>query len=106
MTALKHDIGKPRVDLVPTQAIFMAAKGFEFGAGKYSEYNWAENEGISPDRLYAAALRHLYAHKLGERLDPESAIPHLSHAICAVMMLAVTEIGDISLERPLDADKK
>ena len=39
------------------------------------------------NRYVAAAFRHLVAHRLGERLDPETGEPHLAHAICCLTFI-------------------
>ena len=42
--------------------------------------------------LIGATIRHLTAWRSGERLDPESGLPHLAHAACSVLfMLAIDE---------------
>lgn len=88
MSGRKDDSGKIRVDLVPVGAVIDAATVFGFGAAKYGARNW--EQGIDTSRLYGAALRHLLAWQSGEDLDPESGEPHLSHALCSVMMLSET----------------
>ena len=56
------------------------------GAKKYGEDNWQQVEGWQ-HRYYNAALRHIFAHRKGEKNDPESNISHLAHAICSLMFL-------------------
>lgn len=92
-TNLKFDQGKLRLDLVPPEALFALAEVFAFGATKYAEFGW-EAGGLSPKRLYAAAMRHLTAYWLARRtnkpelsLDPESNLPHLYHAFACISML-------------------
>lgn len=76
---------------IPRQALDGAARVFGFGARKYSESaeayrsNWLQ--GMRWGRMYAAALRHLYAYHSGERLDSDSGLPHLAHAMCDLLML-------------------
>lgn len=43
-------------------------------------------------RYYAAAMRHLVAWWGGERLDPESGLHHLAHALCCVAFVLETEL--------------
>jgi hypothetical protein len=57
------------------------------GAKKYSPDNWKS----VPDgkrRYYSAALRHLAAWREGEKLDPETGLPHLSHALCCLLFMS------------------
>ena len=84
---VKKDDGKPRVDLVPPQAVLAAARAFTFGAKKYSPWNWMK--GLEWLRLYAAVLRHLYEWFIGVTVDKESGLHPLDHAIASLMMLQV-----------------
>jgi hypothetical protein len=76
--ARKGDEGKTRYDLVPVEFTESEAEVFTFGAWKYGERNW--ELGLDPGRLYAAAMRHIQAHRKGELRDPESGLCHLAHA--------------------------
>lgn len=91
MSGIKHDAGKPRVDLLPVGALLEVAKVLSFGAAKYGVATW---QGVRPRRrYYAAALRHLFARARGERRDPKSGLPHLAHAACDVLFLLSFESG-------------
>lgn len=84
------DEGKPRVELVPAEAILAAAKVFAYGSTKpgRADDNW---RACSPEqeKLYVAAtLRHIYAHMMGEANDPDSGRPHLDHAMTGLMILS------------------
>lgn len=85
MAGVKFDGGKPRMDLVPTEALIAMATVFGYGAEKYGEYNW--RGGINHSRLYAAVMRHLTSYWGGETTDPESGLNHLHHAIAGLAML-------------------
>lgn len=87
---VKHDAGKPRMDLLPSEALEEIAKVLAFGADKYSDWNWAK--GFKWSRLYGATLRHLYAHIKGESKDPETGISHLAHAGANVLFLIYHEL--------------
>lgn len=86
MTALKFDTGKPRMDLLDSQAIEGLAAVLTFGAQKYAAHNW--REGISNSRLIAALLRHTFSILRGEYVDPESGLPHIDHVGCCWMFLS------------------
>lgn len=49
-------------------------------------HNW--RGGISYSRLLAALLRHSFAILRGERIDPESGLPHIDHVGCCWMFLS------------------
>ena len=86
---IKHDAGKLPLHLVPSEAIEEVAKVLAFGANKYQDWNWAK--GFKWSRLYAASLRHLYAHMRGEDKDPETGLSHLAHCACNLLFLVYHE---------------
>jgi hypothetical protein len=82
----KLDGDKPRLDLLPVEALELAGLVLAHGAKKYSDDNWHQ----VPDgqkRYTAAALRHLFAHMRGEKDDPESGLPHIGHFLCCALFL-------------------
>lgn len=86
---VKHDTQKPRLDLIPTEAIVEIAKVLTFGAIKYDEWNWAR--GMKWSRVIGAAERHIGAFKGGEDIDPETGLSHIAHAACNLMFLLFYE---------------
>lgn len=96
--AQKDNTGKRLWKLLPTKAVGLVVDVLGYGAylaprpdgtRGYGENNW---QGIPTLDYYDAALRHLTAWKLGERLDSASGLPHLAHAACCVLfMLAQCE---------------
>ena len=86
---VKHDAGKPRMDLLPPEALLEIAEVLALGASKYSAHNW--RKGFAYSRLIAASLRHLFAWVGGENKDPESGKSHLAHAACCLMFLITFE---------------
>lgn len=91
----KDDADKPRLELVHGDFIEEVAKVLTFGANKYEAWNWYR--GFRWGRVLGACFRHLFAWARGEKLDPESGLPHLAHAACCIMFLIVFEkrnIGD------------
>jgi hypothetical protein len=83
----KADGGKPRWTLLPLDALEDAVRVLTLGATKYAPGNWMH----VPDgktRYLDAAFRHLSARALGEVADPETGLPHLSHAICCCLFAA------------------
>lgn len=62
-----------------------AARVFEFGAQKYTCWNWAK--GMAWSVPLACIKRHTLAIASGEIDDPESGLPHIGHIMCNVIML-------------------
>lgn len=88
---VKYDAGKPDYSLLSFYALDEVVKALTYGAQKYSRDNWRK----VPDfkrRYMAAAFRHLAAYARGERLDPESGLHHLSHAVVSLMYIVEDEI--------------
>ncbi len=81
MTGIKHDEGKPPLELLDRIALIEAARVMKHGEERYGAYNW--RKGLSQRRTLGAALRHLYAHLDGEDLD-ESGCLHLAHALVEI----------------------
>ena len=69
-TGVKHDSGKPAMELIDADAMEDLARVLEFGRRKYGAHNWRGGIGIG--RLIGAALRHTFAFMRGEDTDPES----------------------------------
>ena len=86
---LKFDGGKPRMDLVPTEAITALAEILTEGAQKYGERSW--ERGMEWSRVYAALQRHLTAWWAGEDADLDSGQPHLWHVITNAAFLVAYE---------------
>ena len=83
---LKFDTEKLRWDLLPIECVEDIVKILTFGAKKYAPDNWkivndAEN------RYYSALMRHISTWRQGEKIDPESGLNHLSHALCNLIFL-------------------
>lgn len=87
----KLDNQKPRWSLLPQGTIQQVIGVLEFGAKKYDVNNWQ----FVPDakiRYYNAAMRHIDAWWNGEKLDSESNIHHLAHAICCLLFILWFEV--------------
>lgn len=85
----KFDYGKPRYSLIPPQATAAMAKVLTFGAEKYGDHNWKKCEDKS--RYVDALYRHLEAWRSGNKLDAESGLNHLDHAITNIAFLLFFE---------------
>jgi len=83
--AIKNDQNKPRMELLPSEALKEIANAFTYGAVKYEEFNWAN--GFNWSRLIGATFRHLNEFNGGKDIDDESKLNHLAHAGACIMML-------------------
>lgn len=81
---LKADQGKLRYDLIPVTALEGIAEIFTYGSNKYDEFNWYKS--MKPMRYYAAAMRHIMSLQKGSKIDPESGLRHIDHAIVSLIM--------------------
>lgn len=90
---MKFDGGKPRMDLLPPDALLAVAEVLTFGAQKYEANSWKQVEG-GKERYEAALLRHWAAFKLGETNDPESGLNHWAHIACNALFLVHLHSGD------------
>ena len=76
---LKHDGGKPRLSLVPGEAIEAIGAVMTHGAEKYSPNSWRQ---VDPKRYRDALMRHICKWlKDPHGLDDDSNLPHLWHII-------------------------
>ena len=71
----KKDQGKAPIHLIPSEAIIGIARGLEYGAVKYGEYNF--RQGIEYTRILDSLMRHTLAYLSGEDNDPESGLSHI-----------------------------
>ncbi len=82
---LRYNSGKLRMSLVPASLGRYTAAVLAYGAIKYSANNW--RKGGSWSEIYESLQRHIDSFREGEDLDPESGLPHLSHAAFNLMVL-------------------
>ena len=97
MDGIKHDSKKPKMNLLPPKAIVEVAKVLTFGAQKYGPENWKELEDLQ-NRYTAGALRHIFAHMDGEKLDPETGLSHMAHALCCLLFKLEIELENAKIE--------
>lgn len=123
--ARKYDEDKLRYDLIPSEAERLIAAAMSFGAVLYGEQNWLGlfDSTLSPEvraknraRLYGALRRHLEplvdSGFTADAPDKSSGLPHLSHALASLAMLAAsmpawdaTALRDV-LERARDISRE
>lgn len=89
VTGVKHDDGKPRMDLLPFDSLEEVAKVLSYGAQKYGAHNW--RKGFDYSRLVGATLRHLSAWQSGQDTDKETGLSHLAHAAASLLFIIAQE---------------
>ena len=81
----KDTKGKPKLSLIPYEALVQTAKVFEFGATKYGKDSWRVD--TDPEKIIDAALRHLHKLADGDLFDDESGLLHAAHVMSNMCML-------------------
>lgn len=84
-TADRFDEGKPRMDLIPGDALEELGMIFLEACKKYDDRNW--EKGMAWSKCHASLLRHLVAWSKGEDYDPESGRLHIGHVMWNAMAL-------------------
>lgn len=92
----KDDQSKPRMDLIPPEALLALGNVLGMGAAKYGGRNW--EQGMAWGRPHAALMRHLLAWWSGEDTDPESGLSHLHHVLTNAAFLVAYEARGIGTD--------
>lgn len=85
-TGDRYNEGKPKWSLVSWKALIPMVQVLEFGAKKYSSWNWTK--GLKYTEVCESLLRHVHAFLEGEDNDPESKLSHVGHILCNGMFLS------------------
>jgi hypothetical protein len=85
----KDDKEKTQWAYLPIKQIEQVARVMDHGAIKYGRNNW--RKGCSYIRMLSAAWRHIVEWMNGNKLDEESGLPHLAHAVCCLLFLMYYE---------------
>lgn len=78
------DTNKPRLSLIPKEALWSMGRALSHGEIKYGTHNW--REGIKISYLLDAALRHIIQFNDGEDIDKDSNNHHLGNAMADLAM--------------------
>lgn len=102
---LRYDEGKPRVDLIPPEAMMELGKLYAAGAKKYADRNW--ERGMPWSKCLGPLMRHLFKWMAGERRDPETGLSHMTHVAWNAVALVTYEIRGIGADdvRPAELFK-
>jgi hypothetical protein len=91
-------------DLVPFQELTEAyARVAEFGAKKYSPWNWSK--GLPRAQLLCSLLRHTFAYLRGEERDSDSGLVHTDHILWNAVTLVHNVHWNLSDERRAEPDR-
>lgn len=82
----KFDDDKLDYSLVPWPAMAEVVKVLMFGAKKYAPNNWKHVDNAKR-RYLSAVYRHINAYAEGEKIDGESGLMHLAHAVCCLLFM-------------------
>jgi len=93
---VKHDAGKPALELLPFRALVVVGDVLRYGSLKYEPGNW--KRGAAWSRYLGAALRHVFAWASGESNDIETGLSHLAHAVCCLLFLMEYELRGIGTD--------
>lgn len=96
---LKHDGGKPRLSLVPAEAIEAIGIVMTHGAEKYGEASYRQ---VEPKRYRDALMRHVCKWlKDPYGLDEDSGLPHIWHIITNAAFLCELDIPKHTSVKPI-----
>jgi hypothetical protein len=95
---IKYDAGKPEFSLLPPYALEEVAKVLTFGAKKYKPDNWRYVPG-GEKRYHDALYRHLVEYTKGNKIDDETGLHHLAHAVCCAMFIIDADVSGRELEK-------
>ena len=86
ITGVKFDKDKPDWSLLPLDVMEEVVQVLTLGNTKYSRDNW-KHLGDAENRHFAAMMRHVSTWQSGDKLDKETGLSHLSHAMCNLIFL-------------------
>ena len=94
--AIGKYIEKPRLSLIPAEALYEMAIAFGFGELKYHSHNF--KKGIPVSFSLDAANRHMLKFNNGENYDEESKAHHLGAAMTNLAMAIWTSLNKPELD--------
>lgn len=92
---MKNIKGKPKLSLLPYEAILRVVQVREFGNKKYNGDNY---KSVDPVHFIDATLRHIFKHLNKQEIDLESGHLHLSHAATSLLLALDNYIGKNKLK--------
>jgi hypothetical protein len=97
---LRFDAGKPRVDLIPADALLELGKVYAYGDAKYAAAGGARNweKGMPWGKVLGPLLRHLFKWMIGEKVDAESGQLHIAMVAWNALALLTYELRGIGTD--------
>lgn len=91
--AINNSDNKPRLSLIPKEALFELGKALTHGEQRYGTHNY--REGIKISYLLDAAFRHLSQFNEGENIDEQSQTNHLGNVManCAMALYMLNNMS-------------
>jgi len=83
--AIRHDEGKPHMDLLSPIAMFGTAQVMTHGLKKYPGSQW--KKGMAWSKVTASLLRHMFKFMAGEDVDEETGCLHIDCVAANAMFL-------------------
>ncbi len=77
---------KDPYELLPFKALHEVVGVLKFGKNKHGADNW-KTANINTQEFVGAALRHICAWQRGDKIDAETGIDHLAHAVCNLLFI-------------------
>jgi len=71
---------KPRLSLIPKEALWSMGEAFTFGEVKHGTYSW-RNDSHTLTEILDKAMRHIVQFSNGENVDEQSKVLHLGSAL-------------------------
>lgn len=87
LPSVEHNNYSPEVRIY--HALCEMGKVLGKGAEHYDAWNWCKCDDLN--RYKGAALRHVFAHRIGDVTDDQWGFYHMSHFLCNVMFLQYLE---------------
>lgn len=79
------DPNKPRLSLIPKEALWALGGALTYGETHYGTHNW--RNGLKVSYLIDAAMRHINEFNDGEDIDQKSQNHHLGNAMANLSMV-------------------
>jgi len=93
---LRYDEGKPRVDLLPADALMELGRVYGAGAKKYGDHNWMR--GMAWSKVLGPLLRHLFKWMVGHEVDEETGQRHIAMVAWNAIALLTYELRGVGTD--------
>lgn len=94
--ALRFNMGKVPMHLVPPDALLELVKVYQEGAKKYAPRNW--ERGMDWSKCFDSLMRHALAWQTGQDRDDETGLLHMAHAAWNAIALVAYHLRNIGID--------